>query len=59
MGFKMSKARSKEFDYEYYQELMMEKHKEKLISDRKQEIEQLKKRIKHLEQELQGMGVRI
>jgi len=53
------KAISKQFDldYEYYQEIIMEKHKEKLMSDRRQEIEQLKKRIKYLEQELEGMGV--
>ncbi|CAB4133857.1 hypothetical protein UFOVP264_44 [uncultured Caudovirales phage] len=41
----------------YYTDLL-QVHKEKLISDRKQELEQLKKRIRYLEQELDGMGVR-
>lgn len=32
--------------------------KEKLILERKKELYELKKRIKHLEQELDGMGVK-
>ena len=36
----------------------MEMHREKLILERTLELEQLRKRVKYLEQELQGMGVR-
>jgi hypothetical protein len=48
----------KKNEHEYFYWSMMADHKEKLILERKKELHELKKRIKYLEQELQGMGIR-
>jgi len=48
----------KKFEREIYLSDVMEKHKEELILEKKKELYELKKRIKHLEMELEGMGIR-
>lgn len=42
---------------DFYWSMTMLDHKDKLIFERKKERYDLKKRIKYLEMELQGMGV--
>jgi hypothetical protein len=44
------------YDSDFYRTLM-ENHKEKIIFDIKKERYELKKRINHLEQSLEGMGI--
>jgi hypothetical protein len=50
--------KEKKLQAEIYYGDLMEEHKFQLIFQRKKELEQLKKRIKYLEMELEGMGVR-
>ena len=45
-------------DKEYFYWSMMVDHKQKLILEIKKEHQELKKRIKYLEMEMQGMGIR-
>jgi len=45
-------------DKEYFYWSTMVDHKQKLILERKKELQELKKRIKYLEMELEGMGIR-
>lgn len=45
------------FDYEYYSEMMSNNLKNKLVGERIEEIRRLKKRIKELIFELDGMGI--
>lgn len=47
---------SKALETRIYHRPIMEEHKKKLILERLEELEVLKKRIKYLEQELTGMG---
>lgn len=50
---------TKKFNHEYYDQMIMEDYKQKLILEKKREIQELKKRIKLLELELDGMGISI
>lgn len=56
---KYRKQKRKEEFYEFieFKEKQLQQYKDKLIFERKKEIHDLKKRIKYLEMELQGMGV--
>lgn len=48
----------KKLEREHFQAIVMEDHRNKIIVQYKQELDKLKKRIKCIEQNLDGMGVR-
>lgn len=46
----------KRINYEYYDEILTRNLKEKLVRERREELQILIKKVKQLEMELEGMG---